>query len=82
MIPEAELRELHGRITRAIRYAAKVNVSRKSVEPIVRAKLFVEWVLELQTAPATEYAVALFKCLQNIEGLARADERSREEAPR
>jgi hypothetical protein len=77
---EAELRELHRRLTRAIGYAKGVGVSHRDLYDLHHLKVTLEWILEDGTKVAEAWNAAIMKGLINIEGLERSHERSRKAA--
>lgn len=80
MKTEAELRELHGRLVKVLTFAAQSGIRASQLKDLIHVKVSLEWVLGIPTKSADAWQVVLFKGLQNLEGLKRTHDRSREAA--
>lgn len=76
MMPEAELRDLHGRIKRIVRFVAAMGGSAKSLKHLAAVAMQLEWILELPVKPSIESKASLYALLNNLEGLQRSQEAS------
>lgn len=76
MKSEAELRELHARLVRALAYAKSLRLSMHQVKELIGLKVQIEWILGDKSAAASTWEAAVFKALNNLEGLKRTHERS------
>ena len=76
MKTEAELRELHGRLVKALSFAKSIRVPMRDLTDLLHIKITIEWILGDQTASAQGWQASLFKALINLEGLRKTHERS------
>lgn len=80
MKTEAELRELHSRITKALTYAKSIQVPLRDLRELIQIKIQLEWILGEHTASAETWQASVFKAVGNLEALKRTHERSRQAA--
>jgi ribosomal protein S5 len=80
MKTEEELRELHTRLVSVLSYARSVGMPIRELRELIGIKIQLEWTLGTNTASAREWQAATFKAIQNLEGLKKTHERSREAA--
>lgn len=80
MKTEAELRELHTRLVSVLSYAKSVGVPIRELRELILLKVQLEYVLDMNTASARDWQAATFRGIQNLEGLKRTHERSRQAA--
>lgn len=80
MKTEAELRELHQRLVSVLSYARSVGTPIRELRELIGIKVQLEYVLGMNTASARDWQAATFKAIQNLEGLKRTHDRSREAA--
>lgn len=80
MKTEAELRELHTRLVSVLSYAKSVGIPIRELRDLIGIKVQLEWALGTNTVSAREWQAATFKAIQNLEGLKKTHERSREAA--
>lgn len=78
MKSEAELRELHARLVNVLGYSKTVGIKLEAVRELVWLKVTLEYLLNADTASARNWQAAVFKGIQNLEGLQKTAERSRQ----
>jgi hypothetical protein len=79
MKTEAELRELHTRLVAVLVWANKpgTGLTRKALRELANFRVQLDWLLESDTKASTEWAARIFRQLNNLEGLRRTYEVSR-----
>ncbi len=78
MMEEDELRDLHVRLLAVLTYAKSIHVPRRDLDDLLRLKIMIEWILQMNTASGRDWAAVVFKAIVNLEHLQRTAERSRE----
>lgn len=78
MKSEAELRELHRRLVNVLGYTKSVGIKIGPVRELVWLRIALEYSLDMDTVSAREWQASIFKGIQNLEGLQKAAERSRQ----
>ncbi len=76
MRTESELRELHGRLVKALSHAKSIKIPYRDLRELIQVKVQIEWILGDHTASSNFWEASLLKALVNLEDLRKTYERS------